>query len=60
MTGSLARRFILLKKYLAAQQGIEAEMATILLESIWNDMVVLWNSEAPLDDSYEPIPGECE
>lgn len=56
MVGSLPERFSLLRKHLQLQQGLEAEMAIFVLDSIYNDLVILWGAEELKDSGFEKIP----
>lgn len=56
MPGSLPERFSLLRKHLQSHQGLEAEMAIFVLDSIWNDLVILWGAEELKESGYEKIP----
>jgi len=60
MVGSIPKRFLLLQKFIASQQGLEAEMAQMILQSLWNDVSVLWGSEAMLSDDYAQLSEEIE
>lgn len=60
MSGSIPRRFVLLQKFIKAQKGLEAEMALVILHSLWNDVSVLWGSDAMLSDDYARLSEELD